>query len=223
MTGVYCIRNRSDGKLYVGSTVSFEKRWAAHKRRLRAGRHINKHLQAAWDKYGGAAFSFEVLEIVGDGNLLLEREQYWIDQHMASSRERGYNHAPAAGGMLGFRHSQETKNKIRLVGFRNGSVPWNKGRKMGDEYTQSRIRTVQSDGYRKSRRTKFDGFRHTDEAKRKIGAASSGRVISSDTRLKMRNAMLGRKLGEEHRLNCIKAWKLRRLSKQTKEEITCAL
>ncbi len=62
-TGVYCIRNGQNGKVYVGSTSrSLTGRQKDHLNNLRGDRHINRHLQHAWNKYGEEAFTFEVLE-----------------------------------------------------------------------------------------------------------------------------------------------------------------
>ena len=65
-TGVYCIRNTTNGKLYVGSAaVSFKARWNSHRNALRRGEHAAKHLQSSWNKYGEDKFEFLVLEYSG--------------------------------------------------------------------------------------------------------------------------------------------------------------
>src|SRR5471030_1553876 len=89
--GIYAIRNLGDGKLYVGSAVSLERRRKDHFRMLRGGYHVNKHLQAAWIKHGETAFVFETLEIVEDRLQLIEREQFYIDFFGACSPGNGYN------------------------------------------------------------------------------------------------------------------------------------
>jgi hypothetical protein len=54
--GVYGILNTLTSRIYVGSSVNVSRRWNAHRWELETGRHINKHLQRAWDKYGIDAF-----------------------------------------------------------------------------------------------------------------------------------------------------------------------
>src|SRR5579884_504761 len=114
--GVYRIRNLLNGKVYVGSTsTGFRRRWGMHRNRLRAGRHANQHLQAAWDKYGEAAFAFEVLEVVADAAEVLPREQDWLDRLEPWRPEVGYNISPTAGSCLGYRHDASARRKMSLA------------------------------------------------------------------------------------------------------------
>ena len=58
---IYAIVKMDSGEAYVGSTVQRKQRWATHRAELRHDRHHCRHLQHAWNKYGGAAFDFIVL------------------------------------------------------------------------------------------------------------------------------------------------------------------
>lgn len=112
--GVYAIRNRKNGKKYVGSTADLRQRWGEHRGALRAGRHINRHLQSAWNKYGEEAFDFIVLEYCTP-SLLIEREQAYLPEErtVAALKRNGYyNQAPIAGSVLGYRHSEETRRML---------------------------------------------------------------------------------------------------------------
>lgn len=62
--GVYLISNNVNGKCYVGSTIHLDQRRKQHFSRLAHNKHVNKHLQNAYNKYGREAFEFEVLEII---------------------------------------------------------------------------------------------------------------------------------------------------------------
>lgn len=43
--GVYIIRNKINGKVYVGSTINkIKRRWQDHLKRLKRGTHANTHL-----------------------------------------------------------------------------------------------------------------------------------------------------------------------------------
>jgi group I intron endonuclease len=69
-SGLYEIRNTRNGKVYVGSTVDFHKRWGEHRRALCHGTHGNSYLQRAWDKHGADAFAFAVTAVMPPEQLL---------------------------------------------------------------------------------------------------------------------------------------------------------
>lgn len=121
--GIYKIINAVDNKFYVGSAVKFSKRRAAHKRKLVAGTHSNKHLQNAWNKYGPDAFVFVLVQIVGEDEDLLAAENVWLQEHVG--KDYCYNIAESATAFgLGksgdknpmwgrtFTHTDEAKAKI---------------------------------------------------------------------------------------------------------------
>ena len=51
MIGIYKIENKVNGKVYIGQSVNIKKRWKQHKYELNSNNHVNKHLQASWNKY----------------------------------------------------------------------------------------------------------------------------------------------------------------------------
>jgi group I intron endonuclease len=115
--GIYSIVHIESGKLYIGSALLFYKRWSEHKINLLRNRHPNKRLQNSWNKYGEDAFKFEVIEIIDNPTkeILEQREQYWIDYHNSANRKIGFNIRKIAISNLGFKHSEETKQKMRLA------------------------------------------------------------------------------------------------------------
>jgi len=110
--GVYVIRNKLDGKVYVGSSSDIGKRWTKHRNLLRRVSHHCRHLQRAWNLHGIEAFEFAVVEHVIDLLFLEAREQFWIWRMNAADPTLGYNTAPAAGSMLGLARTEETKRKL---------------------------------------------------------------------------------------------------------------
>jgi DNA-binding Xre family transcriptional regulator len=76
--GVYAIINSATGERYIGSANMLGQRWGDHLQDLRKGK-VPAKLQAAWDEFGEAAFTFEVLEAVADCSALAKREQAWIN------------------------------------------------------------------------------------------------------------------------------------------------
>ena len=60
--GIYRIINSSNGKCYVGSSIDINRRRLEHFSTLSHNRHVNNHLQNAYNKYGKDSFIFEVIE-----------------------------------------------------------------------------------------------------------------------------------------------------------------
>jgi len=89
-TGIYGIFNSVDGKVNVGSSVHMTTRWKEHRDALNKGVHGNPHLQAAWNKYGAAAFEFREIERCSYESLVA-REDYWIAYHHSLDSRFGYN------------------------------------------------------------------------------------------------------------------------------------
>lgn len=66
-TGVYQICNLINNKFYIGSIAradGFDRRWYEHDCALRNNRHINSHLQNAWNKYSVMLLSLLYLKDV---------------------------------------------------------------------------------------------------------------------------------------------------------------
>lgn len=137
--GIYKIINVVNNKFYVGSAVNLRKRKSRHFSELRTGKHKNRHLLAAWNKYGEQAFVFVVVEEVENRALLLEAENRWLKEHVGKdycynigtdatapamglsgelSPTWGYQHTPEAKEAIGTRsrgrgHTFESREKIR--------------------------------------------------------------------------------------------------------------
>lgn len=77
--GIYLIRNVHTNETYVGSSVDVRRRWADHKRELKAQTHKNALLQTAWDQWGASAFLLTVVEPVEARDDLENREQHHLD------------------------------------------------------------------------------------------------------------------------------------------------
>ena len=106
-SGIYKIENLVNGKFYIGSAERLVKRKNNHLCYLRNGTHTNIKLQRAFNKYGEDYFKFSIIETC-ENNLLIEREQYYID-----SLNPFYNICRIAGRTEGRITSEETKEKIR--------------------------------------------------------------------------------------------------------------
>lgn len=114
-SGIYIIRNKLDGKVYVGqSQVSkrsrgIRSRCIAHLSLLKYGRD-SRHLQHAWDKYGSDAFEFEALMQCPNEECDSQEERF-IQLFSSWKRSHGYNLDKKARGTGG--KSPETIAKIQ--------------------------------------------------------------------------------------------------------------
>jgi len=115
LPGIYTITNTMTGGVYVGSSHDVHRRWRAHRHQLKHGKHHSRRLQRAWNKLGEEHFVFAVMEAVPDLDLLLSREQHWIDTLEAFSRHKGYNMYPTPHGRRGAKASDELRAKLSAL------------------------------------------------------------------------------------------------------------
>lgn len=124
--GVYEIVCKVNGRRYVGSAVNLDKRWRRHYRQLNDGVHYNQHLQRAWNKYGSEAFFFKVVEHVEDSDVLIQREQFYID-----STSPEFNICPTAGSQKGRKAGPELRAKLSAA--HKGKPSHRKGTKHSED------------------------------------------------------------------------------------------
>lgn len=110
VAGIYMIVNKVNGKRYVGSSRNCARRKSEHISKLRRNAHINKKLQAAWNKYGENSFEFVVAFSVLKADEIEAVEQQFLDEVRAV--ETGYNLAPVAGNTAGWKASPETRKRM---------------------------------------------------------------------------------------------------------------
>ncbi len=77
--GIYTITNIIDGKKYIGQSALISERFNSHKNDLAGNRHKNKHLQAAYNKYGPDSFVYDLYTPVPSIDELNEYEQKAIN------------------------------------------------------------------------------------------------------------------------------------------------
>lgn len=107
--GIYAIKNKINGKIYIGQSNNIDSRWRQHLSHLRRNIHSNKYLQNAWNKYGESNFDFIILELC-DIDKTDELERFYIKKYNSMNDKNGYNHE--SGGNLKKKASEETKMKI---------------------------------------------------------------------------------------------------------------
>lgn len=172
-TGIYQITNLHNGKSYVGSAVSFSKRWKEHSRQLSNGNHHSTVMQRAWNKYGEASFGFKKLLVCAKADLL------WFEQRAIDALKPAYNICKIAGSVLGYRHTPEAKAAAakRAAGNTN-----RRGRKESAEYCEQAKRS----------RALRKNCLHSEETKAKISAAHMGKNISEERKEHLRKINTGK-------------------------------
>ena len=105
-------------QFYVGQAIVFGKRISDHIADFRYQQHHNYLLQDLWNKHGPEAFQIKILEYISDGRLLTQIEQDYVDMLGSMYYDNGFNLIEPIGfknGFLGKHHTEETKQKLRLV------------------------------------------------------------------------------------------------------------
>lgn len=193
LCGIYMIRNKSNGKIWIGQAKNTKIRWRVHKRDFKRNKN-SPHLQNAWNEYGEDAFEFVVLEQCEcKKEVLCEREQYWLDFYQSYDHELGYNIAKIAGSCLGVKRSEETKEKIRQLHL---------GRKASQE-TKEKLRSrIISEETREKLSIAAGGKKRPPWVKQKIKEnhkGFKGKKHSLDAKQKIAAKMAQRELSEEHK------------------------
>ncbi len=116
---IYMAVNKINGKRYIGKSVNFQARYKKHK----YAKYYNTYFHNAIRKYEFENFEWSILEENLPINLLIERENYWIDYY--NTLEEGYNLRKDSKENSGWTHSEETKKLIGKKGL--GRPGWNKG------------------------------------------------------------------------------------------------
>lgn len=206
-SGIYVILNHQSGKIYVGSAVHLFHRKNEHLSRLKKGIHHNKHLQNSWNKYGESVFSFYVLEFVDDLDLLIIREQFWMD--LTQCYENGYNKRRKAESNRGIVFSEETRQKYREAQTGKKRAPFTKEHIQNMRKAQRHRSPEQRKNMREAQRRRISemSFEQRNEMARRMRAGKKTHVISAETRRRMseskrgaKNPMYGRKHSLETRM-----------------------
>lgn len=177
---IYKYTNKINGKVYIGQTIDEKQRIRSHR-----NSKVEDHFHRAIRKYGWDNFEYEVIfeTISSDPDrlkfLLNTMEKYFIRKYNSYGKG-GYNCTDGGGGILGYLHSEETREKISIAN-------WGKKR---TEETKRKISEARK------------GRKHTEEAKKKLSEINRGKRLSEDAKRKLSEAKKNmseetkRKIGE---------------------------
>lgn len=112
VSGIYSLQNIKNNKVYIGKSNNLYRRLAQHRADLRNNHHSNSYLQNSFNKYGEESFQIFIIETCEEKDLP-QRESHYISNFKSLVRDSGYNLAEETE--TGTKHSQETKDKIRLI------------------------------------------------------------------------------------------------------------
>jgi len=172
MKVIYAILNKVTNYRYIGSAINFYDRKRRHLSQLRKKEHHSILLQRAWDKYGEDNFEFIILENVETKELLIPREQWWLD-----NTPNEYNICKIAGNSLGVKRRAETKERVRLANlglkhpeWRNnikseaqgGENHWQYGKKMPNHVKDKKSKSMKI--WCENHVSHRKGVRNSDEA-----------------------------------------------------------
>lgn len=114
-SGVYKITCKVNGKIYIGSSKNMHIRYNEHMSDFKIGRN-SPRMQNSWNKYGDENFTFEILETCErEKNIILEKEQFYLDKFESYDRNIGFNICPKAESTLGTRWTEKQKKKIQKI------------------------------------------------------------------------------------------------------------
>lgn len=117
---IYKISNIVNGKFYIGSTNDYERRHQEHLRQLKLGIHHNLYLQRAFNKYGEANFSNEIILEVKDPNDLLYYEQVALDNAFKKySKKQIYNTSTRSDRPPSHNELSAEKQASKILKLRN--------------------------------------------------------------------------------------------------------
>lgn len=172
---IYRATNNINGKVYIGKTIkSLRSRISEHKSDINRGQIF--YFQRALIKYGFDNFTWDVLDETNSLDELNRLEIQYIDTYDSKNKDKGYNIADGGmggGNRCGAILSESTKTKIS-------------NSKRGISWGTHRDETKQIIS------TKLTGRQFTESHKDKLKKARSNRIISTETKQRMRQSSKGR-------------------------------
>lgn len=197
--GIYFIKNKVNGKLYIGSSCNIHARWSSHISELKRGVHHSLPLQRAWNKYGKDAFHFQILEEVLDLKTRLEKETALIALHKTANGKNGYNCLPIAGSPAGYKVSDATKARMSAA---QRAIP-----------LEIRLTYCRS----------FVGRKHSEETLAKMRASSPRRKMTEEQKAAVSRVHKGKTISPEQLAIMSVATAKRNKTSENRAKVSAAL
>ena len=160
---IYKTTNHINNKIYIGlKTIAVEDSVNYY--------GSGTYIKSAIEKYGKENFSKEILERdITDKAMLYNREIFWIAEYSSTDKSIGYNLTDGGSGPLNYKHTEESKLAISEAG---------KGRVVSEQSRSKASKSMKA--LYKSNTPK------AILAKARIAKAMSTRIVSDETRAKMK-------------------------------------
>ena len=190
--GIYIFTNKTNGKQYVGKDISLykDKRKKQHLRNAfdTKSDDYDSYFHRAIRKYGKDDWEYHRGFCAEED--LIDTEIHYIA--LLKTFGEGYNMTAGGEGVLGLKHTEESKEKIRQA---------NLGKTLSDD-TKEKLReanlgkNLSEEHKEKIRKTRSREPR-SEETKKKISEGNKGKKVSDEAKERMRAAKLGTKLSDE--------------------------
>lgn len=169
-SGIYCIKNIKNNKVYIGQSSDVFSRLKKHYNNLIRNKHINKHLQSSFNKYGSDNFEYSIICEVSVEQLDVA-ERTTIYMFTSTNPIFGFN--KTVGGEGGT-PTEETRRKISIskIGKYSGTNNPMFG-KTGKNHP-------------------FFGRNHSEETRKKISISKSGQNHPMFGRVRESNPFFGK-------------------------------
>jgi group I intron endonuclease len=182
ISGIYEIRNKVNGKVYIGQSVNVKYRNTDELNELRKNVFHNYHLQNAWNKYGEENFKFSLIERCNEKKLN-EREIYHVRNSGYPNRKLCYN--LTEGGKSGKSHPEIAKklSETRKRMYASGElIPWMKGKtqpkKTREKISKSHTGKKRSLESRQKQAKTLTGRKRPEHSKRMSGQNNPTALLS---------------------------------------------
>ena len=192
---VYRLTNTVNGKIYIGKAKDPRARFRKHISSAKLKKPDQFfYLQASIRKYGADKFALDIVECLGSAEKAYAREMYWVGYYKSNNNKYGMNLTLGGDGSRGHILSKSARMSISKAQTgrkmpectRRAIVKANKGRHYSAEH-----RKKIGDAQQGNKNHRY-GKKNTAEHNLAISRANTGKVVSDETRQKMRVATTAR-------------------------------
>lgn len=209
--GIYMIKNKKTGQMYIGQAFDIEKRWTRH---IKSGDLRHSYIDRAINKYGCDCFNIIILEEVSKEKLN-EREEYWISKYntfldsIHYNLTKGGDRGPSMYGDKNPMRRPEVALKISKI--RTGSKLSKK--------TKEKISNSKKEKYIwQDKKHPMLGKQHTIETRKKISKSTNTSGYYRVSKVKDKKCKQGFTWVYQYHGNSIRNVDLKRLKKNVKEK-----